>query len=324
MPRIAPDEFWERAEDVIALAATRQHAVTKDQLTRWHQARLLERPVQHSLGRHGSETLYPPGTATLVLEICVLKSRDRRLDETGWSLWWEGFPVDMGVVRDFLGDVAKRLVETFDELVTEGGNLTEKAEDMLDSARDTHLDSKTLRWVRRRTGTENFEFVLDSMLRVAGGKTDDLSDDDVRQLEHAIGMDRARGDVLASIGKPWVEGDPREDVENISQIVNPALLTETLKVATDDELCSCRDEARQFMTAISAQGSVLRETAGRWAFGLGAYGAFLDDMGSTHTGQAWLTLLSARLQGCRSRRGHRDGSCSDSADRTDPPRSRCP
>jgi len=286
------DELWERAEDVIAVAEAAGRSVSRTQLARWHRAGLLERPVQHSLGLHGTEALYPPGTATIVLEICERKAKDRRISHIGWGLWWSGFPVEMALVRDFLAKVADGLVTTLGELVTEDGTLTDKAENALDASPEADLDSKTLGWVRRRAGTTNFDSVLDSLLRVAGGHPEDLRDDDLSQLAHAIGMDRARSDLLASTGKPWIEDDDlRGDFQNIAHLADPALLVEALKVMNDEELCRCRDEAALFVATISTLGGVLRDTAGRWAFGLASYGAFIDDMADTPHGQAWLTLL---------------------------------
>lgn len=297
MSRAVFDELSERAEDVVALLAAAGHGVTKDQLARWHRTGLLGRPTTRSLGLHGTETLYPPGTAVVVERICELKAHDRRLVRIGWALWWEHYPVDMQLVRDLLSARAEDILSTFRELVAEDGTLTEKAEEALNDAPDAYLESAPMRRMRRRVGVDNFDSVLDSLLRVAGGHPRDLGDADLGQLQHAMGMDRARTDVLASTGKPWVEGDPREDFDVIARLVNPALLVESAKVATDEELCRHRDEIQAFAQVLSLQGEIIRDTAGPWAFGLGAYAAFFDDILATTDGQAYFTLLWPVLHG---------------------------
>jgi hypothetical protein len=93
----------ESREHVIAYASGLGYLVTPTQLVRWHRAGLLPRPSQRSLGRgRGTTTTYPPGTAAQVVALCQIKDDERRLDRIAFRLWWEGFNVDLAVIREQL------------------------------------------------------------------------------------------------------------------------------------------------------------------------------------------------------------------------------
>jgi hypothetical protein len=93
----------EPRDEVIKYAAKLGYVVTAPQLARWHRAGLLPRPRQQPLGRgRGTETVYPPGTAAQVVALCQIKDDERRLGRVAFRLWWEGFDVDLGLIRNQL------------------------------------------------------------------------------------------------------------------------------------------------------------------------------------------------------------------------------
>ena len=107
----------ERREAVIHGAAAVGYGVTPLQLARWHRAGLLPKPRQHPLGRgRGTETRYPPGTLLQVVALCRLREEERRLDRLAFQLWWEGFSIDVGLVRAHLVGVASRFDREVQEL----------------------------------------------------------------------------------------------------------------------------------------------------------------------------------------------------------------
>jgi hypothetical protein len=87
-------------EDVIVYVAGLGYTVTQAQLVRWHRTGLLPRPSQRPLGRgRGTVTAYPPGTAAQVVALCQIRDGERRLGRIAFRLWWDGFAVDLAVIR---------------------------------------------------------------------------------------------------------------------------------------------------------------------------------------------------------------------------------
>jgi hypothetical protein len=128
-------EHEEPRDQVIADAARAGHAITADQLARWHRAGLLPRPRQLSLGRgRGTISVYPAGTGEQVVALCQFKDEDRRLDRVACRLWWEGFPVDLALIRrqllktadgiaeamEHAGEVPRGRARGFDAVMTHG------------------------------------------------------------------------------------------------------------------------------------------------------------------------------------------------------------
>jgi hypothetical protein len=111
----------ESRDDLIKLAASLGYAVTAAQLARWHRAGLLPRPSQRSLGRgRGTETVYPVGTSVQLVALCHMKDEERRLDRLAFGLWWDGFTVDLNVVRVLLKATAEPMEGKLREAATSG------------------------------------------------------------------------------------------------------------------------------------------------------------------------------------------------------------
>ncbi len=52
--------------------------------------------------------MYPSGTAERMIRIAQLREGTKQLDELAWRLWWEGFPVEIDLVRSFILKKAAR------------------------------------------------------------------------------------------------------------------------------------------------------------------------------------------------------------------------
>jgi len=213
----------ESVEELIRRAGDAGDEVSKEQLRRWHRADLLPRPRQESRGRAGSEVFYPAGTGNQLFALLTLKRRyPKSLAKVGWGLWWLGFPVPDHLAREFIVAVIERNRKFIGELVTPAGDLTEKAELVLDRAGEVTIDSGAMRRARRRVGTEEFDGFMQSLLLVGSGHSQMVKLEDLEVLEHGMAMDRARTDKLPSTGRPWIEGtDPREDFEQIGSSQRP-------------------------------------------------------------------------------------------------------
>jgi hypothetical protein len=103
-------EVAEAGSDALAYAASLGYEVSVAQLARWRRAGLLPRPRQQSLGRgRGTASVYPAGTTAQLVALCQMRAEERRLDRLAFWLWWDGFAVDLAVIRDVLADDARTL-----------------------------------------------------------------------------------------------------------------------------------------------------------------------------------------------------------------------
>jgi hypothetical protein len=212
-------------------------------------------------------------------------------------MWWEGRTIPDRLARTYLSKIAESFVKEWGELVDEHGDFTPKAEEFLDRAgeAETRIDSMPMRWARRRVGADNFDWFLSLLLSVVAGRTADLALEDLQLIERGMGIDRARNDVLATTAKPWLDGDIREDFDNIAKLANPDSIAAALTEPSDDELRELRDKTKLFCSFVSNTGSVVRKTIDRWAFGFGGFGAVFDDMLSRPADQALVLLLVLRI-----------------------------
>ncbi len=284
------DELWEDANDIVALAIGLGYAgASRARLRAWHRHRVVPAPRQVGRGVHGTATLYPPGTATVFLRACELHLTQRKLKEVAWALWWNGFTDASLSARSQLVAFAERLAQLLDKFVGPNGELTEHAHDELDKSTAARLPAPFAR-VRRRAGAADFDFVVQSLLYIASGHVDALGDTALKELEHALGHDRARTDIVGSIGGPWLEGDVREDMENISSLASPRRFIEVIRTCSDDELDEARDEVGRFAAGLADLGYAMRKSMDNWAYGMAAWGGQIEYLIGTPDGQRYMVL----------------------------------
>jgi len=264
----------EAKENLLAVVKSRGYNVSSDQLTRWHRAGLLPRPRQISLGRRrGSKTVYPNGSAKQVIEICRIHEKERRLDYVAWQLWWNGFEVKLGTVRDFIQWSAK----TADEDRRKYYRLdSETVKREIEASGEARVKSKVIRKVRKRIGKQRLPYFLETMLAVATGQYSKESwqaESDQMDLEKALDLDNAREQRIGVIG-PWLNG---EQLNDISEIFGNLNFSATLSDTTDDELIQARDEFRAFFDSFGCVGQVIDKTFGKSAFGFSAIGSLMQN-----------------------------------------------
>ena len=289
------------ADELITYAETLGQRVTRSSLTRWYRAALLPRPRQVGLGRgKGSVALYPAWAASRVVAICEVRSRcPHDLAKLGWLLWWDRHPYATTLGRAYLH---RRLRQWEEELaeVGAGGQITEEAQDRLSDLRDAPLTDRSLNWPRRRVGSDDFDLFAEGLLTAFTNGCDDLSDEICALLERGLGLDRAKSDRMIG-GEPWLpeDLDVVADISRAGEIVAPSRLRAVLDTSADSALESARDDAQAIAANLAQAGHMLRDTLGRWAFGLGALGEFVEDGLADAPGQSLLVvqLLSLRDAG---------------------------
>ena len=253
----------ETKEYLLAMAKSRGYNVSSDQLNRWHRAGLLPRPRQILLGRRGSKTVYPNGSAEQVIEICRIHEKERRLAYVGWQLWWKGFEVNLRAIRDFIqrsakaGDEDRRKYYRLD---------SETVKQEIEASGEARFENKVIRRARKRIGKQRLPHFLETLLAVGTGQYSKESweaQSDQMDLEKALGLENAREQRIGTIG-PWLSG---EQLNDISEIFGELNFSATLSDATDDELIQARDEFRALFDSLESVGQVMDKTFGKRAFG---------------------------------------------------------
>lgn len=199
---------------LIQTCADRGRVVTADQLKRWRQKGLLQRPRQvHVQGRRGSRSVYPEEAveqAMLVDEL--LRNRRRSFDDALIELWRRGSWVDRGPVRRALVRPLEQMGQAWSELLAQAHGDPSEAADLA-VARFTLRDasSVTKLMVRRlggpRSGARELQDVWFFFSLAFDGDQEGIEDEPGTPLEHAVatatGSQRARHDRVLD-GRPWL------------------------------------------------------------------------------------------------------------------------
>ena len=276
------------ADELVELVLGAGFALSRAQLARLHRRGLIPSPVQRSLGRgRGTKSVYPEGTGEQLLRLCELRVTRRNLDDVGWLLWWEEFDVRPDVVRRVVDRVVTGWAEAWRSLVDDGGGLTEDAMLLLDEAHELRLPSRSLRWMRRRAGTDDFPVVLEALLcGVVGGGVPPHMEDEV---VHALGLDLAQTDALPAT-RPWLDGDPLEGLRAAGALLNPVALSGLAGIMSAEELRLATRRARGLLEVFHLIASAISRPLGRWALGFGMPSAIALDSDGDVAGQVLITL----------------------------------
>jgi len=105
----------ETAQDVWDYLEFAGFHLTREQLVRIHQRRIMSEPFLSPSSWRDPRTTYAPGTAERMLRMAQLKVKSKHLDEMAWRLWWEGATIEPQIVRDYLSKMAKRWDERLGE-----------------------------------------------------------------------------------------------------------------------------------------------------------------------------------------------------------------
>jgi hypothetical protein len=240
----------ETAEQLLSLARAHEYEVTNAQLARWHRAGLLPRPQRRFLGRpEGSRSIYPAGTGRLLLALCAIRTRERRLPLVGWQLWWNGYDVPSEQIKSFL----LRFLSRYDSFAREllpAGDLSTRGLALVEALAHQRLDEKGMRRVRKRVGRRNFPSFMRLVLQLASGSFMDWADeDDPKILAGGLGVRKARRRTIAA---GW-SADPRP-FQLWSRLSDPARLRKRLSALPAHELARGRDELRTLLTTTALVG----------------------------------------------------------------------
>jgi hypothetical protein len=287
----------ETAEALIERMSSYGFTVTRTELARWHRAGLLPRPQRRSLGRgYGMVSVYPPGTTEQLLALCTLHRSEKRLPYVAWRLWWEGYPVPISCVQQFLEEARIHWQQGIDELQ----KLQEHPEQLskvLDQSAVMRFSRKTLSSARRRIGREDFPIFVGVLVRIALGTFEgyevhpETGIDEHHIVEKGLGLLRARKNRLVNAG-PWLTGDTGVVLQKLSSCLHYHPLGEDLGTLSEAELLNAREEVRCFLFTLESISRVFDSMFSRGAFGFSALADTIREFGARD--QAFF-LLSWRM-----------------------------
>jgi hypothetical protein len=250
----------ETAQDVWDYLEFSGYHLTREQLIRIHQRRVLKEPFLSPNSWRDPRTMYDAGTAERILKIAQLKAKSKHLDELAWRLWWDGVEVDPTLVRDFLTKVAKRWDERLSEFRRAAAEAAEGVElqverDVLDEVFFKHLKSApSVSSLRKRLGKGSdiyveFTGLLIDLLR---GDFSILNETSIELFEvHDNDADRARGYSWA--GRTALQAMQRDAKLPYAQLV------ESLN---NNQIENARPVAQLFTRIIGSFGEIMHDGFG--------------------------------------------------------------
>ncbi len=230
----------EPAEYLLATARAHEFRVSRTQLARWHRGGLLPRPTQRGLGRgRGTESVYPAGTAKLLLALLRVRKGERRLSRIAWHLWWAGHDVLTDQIRAYLERLAAEWERRLKRLMQDGA-LTEAGLKFVDQTAARRIGDKGYQRIRRRVGRRRMPTFMRIAIEVVSGVFEDWADPDEPEI---VG----RGLGVPHVGAlpdhlRWVE--EAADQRELSRLVHPGAVRKALAETTDEDLIQARNQLR--------------------------------------------------------------------------------
>jgi hypothetical protein len=252
-------------------AKQRNYEVTHRQILRWQNAGLLPRPQPQYLGCYGTEYIYPEKAIDQLLAICEIhvSKKERRLDRVAWHLWWQGYDIDMKLVRRL---IRKHVGEwdTFRKKLTSPNKpgLSKTAFTIIKKSKTARFKSHILLQARRRVTRKLYDRFVRGLIEVttgqlnAGQKNIDLYQYDA---EVALGMHLTRTDNLAQSHTWMLSG---ERLSGLPEFLSKLSLVIVESKAVDNLLIETRDELRWVLNTLESLINIVERSYGSGALGL--------------------------------------------------------
>lgn len=286
----------ETAQEVLDFVTFAGYSLSRDQLVRLHQKRLIGPPETHYPGgRRGIETTYPPGTAQRVIRIVQMKANTKKFDELAWRLWWEGHDVELELVRDYLLKTAARwdqrraLFQRVAEVYI-GIPGTEGERDLFDEFLYKKKIPPPLGTIRKRlrNGDKYVEFAR-LLVDLAQGRTRAFDQREVELFEEATGYQFAEesdqgGESI--VGVKALEAMGAFFEESLFDVANSL---------EDDELHYAKSFTHFVVNSFANLGTVMGEVYGGTGRGYGLIGRVFKTLTDDADEQVMCLLLVSLL-----------------------------
>ncbi len=257
---------------------------TEETTEAWHRAGLLQRPQRRSLGRgRGMISIYPPGTTDQLLALYTIHRSEKRLPCVAWRLWWEGYPVSISSIRQFL-EGARAQWEQGIERLRQLYEHPEQLSKLLDRTAVIRFSHKTLAQARKRVGRKHFPTFMRVLADVGSGTFEGYASnpetgaDERWIVEKGLGLQRARTNRLAD-AEPWLTGDTGTVLQELSFRLRHHPLGEDLSTVSEAELTEAREEVRCFLSAFESISRMLDLMFSRGAFGFSVFADAIRESG---------------------------------------------
>ena len=258
----------ETAEYLMKAVKEAGYSVSSQQVARWHRSGLLPLPrQQHLPWGKGTQTEYPPGTASQLVALVHLHRHNRYLDDVGWRLWWYGFDVTEGHWQGSLRHAAARFdgisAKTHwavDLLDHDDDRIAKRALDELIVAATDSSAPRFVKHLRKRLGRDNFVSFLRFLMTVVEGtlgsppdaNTDRDGAKDLAIVHRATGLDLSQR--RPPKGFPPLLIDPEtiwESFGAVSTVIQGAPLVSRIATVSEGAWIEARDELRSLMCFFS-------------------------------------------------------------------------
>ncbi len=274
----------ETAEALIERVSSQGFPITKTELARWHRAGLLPRPQRRSLGRgRGMVSIYPSGTADQLQALCAIHRSEKRLPYVAWRLWWEGYPIPLSSVQEFLEGARTQWQQGIEE-IRRLQEHPEQLSKLLGRTAVMRFPQKTLARARKRIGRENFPTFVKVLADVGSGTFEgyainpETGIDEREIVEKGLGLQRARTNRLAETG-PWLTEDTGVALQELSSRLRHHPLGEDLSTVSEAELTTACEEVRCFLSAFEGMSRTLDRMFSRGAFGFSVFADVIRELG---------------------------------------------
>ena len=267
--------------DLVAVAD--DPGVSSRTLEFWRNQDLL--PKAQRTGQHGKrpEWTYPAEAVDQLVALLRLREKTKDPDLLRVGLWFDGFPIEIGRVRDSIVAVLRDSLDTLTKEVEKrrdaevvGQDGTWPALEEIGRALARKRGAKALpRYGRQRS--EERERAMTLALGLVLGDEGAMArlEQDAHRLERMIGVDRGRrprGGIPA-----WLDGPPSEGLEAFAQFGSLPALIDTIASSSDDELAASRTLARIMLDGMTAFTRIADAFTGTEnAAGFGAIAVFRD------------------------------------------------
>ncbi len=235
----------ESADQLIAAASTHGFRISKTQLVRWHRVGLLPRPRQSGLGRgRGTESIYPPGTTRLLLDLCAIRKHERRFSVIAWKLWWSGHDALTKQIRRSLQHFVVEW-ERVSKQWMQNGELTDDGANLLDQTQNPRNHGKVLRQLRRRVGYHRILKFMRVVMQVVSGefsRWDGPGDPEIIARGLRPTKEKHTPDTLQWVLDPIALGE-------LSQRISPEAIGRALDRTTDQDLTRAQNAVRELFSS---------------------------------------------------------------------------
>ena len=254
---------------LLALAREIDPSISERTLEHWRYAGLL--PHAERSGQNGKKPVwtYPASTAAHLSTLLRLRQRTRDQNAIRVALWYSGYPVETGRIRESISAFLRGLLAGFEKEInkshpgaTSDPELRWRAIQALAATLARKRGPGVPRYGRQALGERTAAFASALGLLLNDQTALRRLELDASAVERLIGADKGRR--YRPVGTaPWLDGAPEEWLGTFAQTGGIPWLIAVTEGATDRQLETARDFARPLMDGLAAFTQLADAMSGR-------------------------------------------------------------